>query len=300
MEVAPGIHRIESPLGARFMAQYVLAGEARTLLVDTGMPDTPAGVLRPYLDSVGLGLEALDDVLVTHADNDHVGGNRALRDLHPGARFACHELDRRWVEWNDALVAENYLWHEPYGFDEPDEAGREALRASCGGDAPIDTGLRGGETIRLGDGWRVEVLHLPGHTFGHLGIWDPRSRAAIVIDAVLERGIYTSDGSALLIPPRIYDLDAYRATIRRVRALEPDLLLTAHYPVMDGAAARAFLDRSLDFTYEVEAAAREELAAGTTALWPLTQRLDERLGPYSEFRTELGAFVRAAVAISRP
>jgi len=298
LEVAPGIHRIESPLGARFTAQYVLAGNARALLVDTGMPDTPAAVLKPYLDSVGLGLEALDDVLVSHADNDHVGGNRALRDLHPGARFACHELDRRWVESNDALVAENYLWHEPYGFDEPDEAGRAALRASCGGDAPVDTGLRGGETIRLGDDWRVEVLHLPGHTCGHLGIWDPRSRAAIVIDAVLERGIYARDGTTLLIPPRIYDLDAYRATMRRLRALEPDLLLTAHYPVLDAAAARAFLDRSLDFTYEVEAAVREELAAGTTELWPLTQRLDERLGPYPEFRNELGALVRAALATS--
>jgi glyoxylase-like metal-dependent hydrolase (beta-lactamase superfamily II) len=298
VEVAPGIHRIESPLGARFMAQYVLAGDARTLLFDTGMPDTPAGVLRPYLDSVGLGLEALDDVLISHADNDHVGGNRTLRDLHPAARFACHELDRRWVESNDALVSENYLWHEAYGFDEPDEAGRAALKASCGGDAPVDTGLRGGETIRLGEGWRVEVLHLPGHTLGHLGIWDPRSRAAIVIDAVLERGIYARDGTTLLIPPRVYDLDAYRATIRRLRALEPDLLLTAHYPAMGRREALDFLDRSLAFTREVVAAVNEELAAGTTGLWPLTQRLDERFGPYPEFPNELGALVRAAVAVS--
>ena len=36
MEVAAGIHRIESSLGVRFMAQYVLAGDARTLLFDTG------------------------------------------------------------------------------------------------------------------------------------------------------------------------------------------------------------------------------------------------------------------------
>jgi glyoxylase-like metal-dependent hydrolase (beta-lactamase superfamily II) len=297
VEVAPGIHRIESPLGARFMAQYVLAGDARTVLFDTGMADTPAGVIQPYLESIGSGLDAIDDVLTSHADNDHVGGNRALRDLHPRARFACHELDRRWVESNDALVAENYLWHEAYGFDEPDEQGRAALRASCGGDAPVDTGLTGGATLRLGDAWRIEVLHLPGHTFGHLGIWDPRSRAAIVIDAVLERGIYGRDG-ALLIPPRVYDLTAYRETIRRLRALEPDLLLTAHYPVMDGPAARDFLDRSLTFTNEVEAAVREELAAGTTELWPLTQRVDERFGPYPEFPNELGALVRAAVAIS--
>jgi hypothetical protein len=118
-----------------------------------------------------------------------------------------------------------------------------------------------------------------------------------VIDAVLERGICARDGS-LLIPPRIYDLVAYRATIRSLRALEPDLLLTAHYPLMDATAAQAFLDRSLAFTFEVEAAVREELAAGTTELWPLTQRLDERLGPYPEFPNDLGALARSAMAIS--
>ena len=36
-EIAPGIHRIEEDLGARFMAQYVLMGDERTLLVDTGL-----------------------------------------------------------------------------------------------------------------------------------------------------------------------------------------------------------------------------------------------------------------------
>ena len=294
MEIAQGIHRVESSLGARFMAQYVLVGEARTLLFDTGMPFTPAEALGPYLESVGLGLEAIDEVLISHADLDHCGGNRSLRELHPGARFACHELDRRWIESNQALVAENYLWHEAYGFDEPDEAGRAELVSLCGGDAPIDEGLRGGETIRLGDGWRVEVLHLPGHTLGHIGLWDPRSRAAIVIDAVLERGIYATDGT-LLIPPRVYDMAAYRATIRQIRALEPELLLTAHYPVMDASEAQAFLERSIAFTHEVEAVVREELAAGATELWPLTQRVDERLGPYPEFTNELGALVRAAL-----
>lgn len=191
------------------------------------------------------------------------------------------------------MVAENYLWHEAYGFDEPDKAGRAELRALCGPDCPVDYGLRGGETISLAGDWRVEVLHLPGHTLGHIGIWDERNRAAIVIDAVLERGVYANDG-ALLIPPRIYDLDGYRSTIRRLRELEPELLLTAHYPVMEAAAARDFLDRSLAFTYDVEGAVREEIAAGTRTLWALTQAIDQRLGPYPEFMAELGAIVRAA------
>ena len=127
-------------------------------------------------------------------------------------------------------------------------------------------------------------------------MWDPRSRAAIVIDAVLERGIYANDGQ-LLIPGRVYDVAAYRNSIRRIRALEPDLLLTAHYPIMDAEAAREFLDRSLDFTYELEQAVREEIAAGTTGLWPLTLKMNERFGPYPEFMNELGATVRSVAAL---
>ena len=94
------------------------------------------------------------------------------------------------------------------------------------------------------------MLALPGHTLGHLGLWDAETGAAIVIDAVLADGVYDRAGNRL-IPPRYYDAGAYEATIRRLRALDPELLLTAHYEVMERAAAREFLDRSLDFVRAV-------------------------------------------------
>ena len=293
MEIAAGIHRIESDLGPRFMCQYALAGGERVLVVDTGLARTPVEVIGPYLEQAGLEPSL---VLVSHADVDHCGGDRLLRERHPDAVFSCHELDRRWIEQNAAMLAENYGWYDTYGFGIGDEA-KEWIRRELGGDSPVDVGLRGGETLRLEPGWRVEVLHLPGHTPGHIGVWDPRSRAVIIIDAVLERGIYDRAGNRL-IPPRYYDVDDYRATIRRLRALEPDLLLTAHYPVMDAAAARDFLDRSLAFTDELETVVHAAVREGTTDLWALTQLADERVGPYPEFMTELGASVRAHTVTS--
>ena len=212
-EVAPGIHRIESDLGARFVAQYVLIGEERTVLVDTGLADTPGVALLPALAQVGA---EPDLIVISHADLDHCGGNRRMRERFTRAVFACHELDRRWIESNAAMMAENYLWHEPYGLDVPDEDGRTEMLAGLGGDASIDLGLRGGETVRLGPAWRLEILHLPGHTPGHIGLWDPQHRVAIIIDAVLYDGIYDRAGIKL-IPPRYYDAASYRETIRRVR-----------------------------------------------------------------------------------
>jgi len=286
MEVARGIHRVEGDLGERYVCQYLLVGEERTLLVDTGLREMPRTVIAPYLDG-----RPVDDVLISHADVDHCGGNVAMRELAPGARFLCGEADRAWIESNAAMLAGNYRWYEAYGFG-PSAEDVAFLEHELGGDAPIDVGLQGGETLRLGAGRELEVLALPGHTLGHLGLWDAETGAAIVIDAVLADGVYDRAGNRL-IPPRYYDAGAYEATIRRLRALDPELLLTAHYDVMERAAAREFLDRSLEFVREVRAAVR---ASRTTSLRELTAEVDVAVGPFPAFTHELGASVRAHLA----
>jgi glyoxylase-like metal-dependent hydrolase (beta-lactamase superfamily II) len=292
MEIAPGIHRIEGDLGERYVAMYLLAGEDRTLLVDTGIRDMPQQVVAPYLATIGRSLTDIDDVVISHADVDHCGGNRALRAAAPGIQLLCGEADRPWIESNAAMLADNYRWYEAYGFG-PSPEDVEFLGRELGGDAPIDIGLRGGETLRLGPDWRIDVLSLPGHTPGHVGLWDRRSGAAIIIDAALRDGIYDRGGRRL-IAPRYYDAGAYEATIRRLRALDPELLLTAHYDVMDRAAARDFFDRSLGYVRQVREAVRA--GAGTADLWTLTQKVNETVGPFPSFTHEIAASVRAHLA----
>jgi glyoxylase-like metal-dependent hydrolase (beta-lactamase superfamily II) len=271
------------------MAQYLLVGSERSVLVDTGIASTPDDMLGPALSELGI---EPDLIVISHADLDHCGGNARMRERHPNALLACHERDRRWIESNAAMLAENYRWYEVYGF-EPLEASEQQERlALLGGDTAIDVGLRGGETVRLGPGRRVEVLHLPGHTYGHLGLWEPSERIAIIIDAALFDGIYDRAGNKL-IPPRYYDATAYGDTIRHIRALQPELLLTAHYPPMDAVQARRFCDRSLAYVDDVEAVVRAGVAAGETGLRALTERVNARLGPFPEFPTEIAAGVRS-------
>ena len=108
MEIVPGIHRIESDLGVRFMCQYVLVGEDRTILVDTGLAGTPEEVIIPYLEEIGLSLADVDEVIISHADVDHCGGNRALKERHPSLWFSCGEPDRPYIESNQVMLAEIY------------------------------------------------------------------------------------------------------------------------------------------------------------------------------------------------
>ncbi len=104
LEVAQGIHRIVAPLGTRFNSLYLLVGDRSTLLVDTGLDDTPRVSLLPYLDEAHVDRQRVRFVLNTHSDIDHMGGNASVRELLPDAVLMCHVLDRPMVEDVERII----------------------------------------------------------------------------------------------------------------------------------------------------------------------------------------------------
>lgn len=279
-EIVPGIFQIETKLGDNWLYLYLLCGQ-RALLVDSGVADTPGAVIFPALAAAGLP-RRVDYLLVSHADADHHGGNGAVRAQAPAVTILAHELDRARVESKARHLAGRYL--EVVGADDVRyEAGlMDWLAGVIGPDTPVDVGLRGGETLWLGDGLRVEVLHIAGHTAGSLAVWQPEAGVLIIQDALLGRGVPDREGR-VPSPPPYYDWASYVASIRQAQSLNPRWLLTAHYPVMCGGEVAAFLAGCLAFVDEVDAAVLDVLGE---ARRPLTLRgviegVDARLGPFA-------------------
>ena len=281
-EVAPGITRIESVLGPRPFSQYLLRDE-RSLLVDTGVKETPAEVILPAL----AGLQP-DFVVISHADVDHFGGNAAIRDAAPGAVFCAHAADAAWIEDRKLIIRERYAWYDEYGIGYPPET-FEWLQDAMGPEIPIDLRLQAGAVFRLGPDLAVEIVALPGHSPGHLGLWEPASRTAIVMDAVLGNGLLDTDGN-VVHPPPIVDVAAYEASVRLLQGLEPQRLLTAHYDVIEGADVGRFLDDSLAF---VDRARQTVASSGDVPLRDLLERGNAELGPFTSMPNELAATLLA-------
>ena len=292
-EVAPGIYRIESVLGPRPFAQYVLRGE-RSLLFDTGIVSTPDEVILPALREIGLDPGDLDYVLISHADVDHFGGNAAIRAAAPRAVLCAHADDAHWIADREQILRERYGWYAAHGPDaDYDQATKDWLRDALGPDVPLDLLLRGGEVFRLGPDLAVEVLHLPGHSLGHVGLWEPVSRTAIVMDAVLASGLLDHAGT-VIHPPPYFHVAEYEAIAQRLRELAPARLLTAHYDVLEGANTVRFLDESLAFVPRARAAVHAALDdAGETTLAGLIAAVNPVLGPFTSAVNELGAPLRA-------
>ena len=292
-EVAPGIQRIESVLGPRPFAQY-LVREERSLLVDTGIATTPDEVILPALRSLGLEPAALDYVLISHADVDHFGGNARLRSSAPRAVFCAHTADAPWITDRERILDERYGWYAEHGPAADYDAGtKEWLRNALGADVPLDLHLVGGERFRLGRNLTVEVLHLPGHSPGHVGLWDPSSKTAVVTDAVLAAGLLDNEGT-VIHPPPYFDVGAYESTIQRLRELAPERLLTAHYAVIEGDDVERFLTASAAFVQRARSAVVDALTEAKQAtLGELLARLNPALGPFTSMPNELCGPIRA-------
>jgi glyoxylase-like metal-dependent hydrolase (beta-lactamase superfamily II) len=284
MQIRPGIHRVQAPLGERFIAMYLLTGTDGALLFDTGVADSVQGTLLPYLDGIGFDPADLRWVISSHCDFDHTGGNAALAAVAPGAEFLAGRADVPMTEDLELLISGRYgEFAARDRFDDPPETTAEVRRST--GLVPVNRALDGGEMFDLGDR-TIEVLSVPGHSPGHLALRDAANDTLLISDAVLGETVPTADGRPAF-PPTYRDTVAYVDSIRRLGALDADLLLTAHYPVYEGPAVADFLDASLAYTERVDRVIEEVLASGEehTSL-ELIHEAAARLGPWPEAAAE--------------
>ncbi|MGH3705837.1 MAG: MBL fold metallo-hydrolase [Agromyces sp.] len=259
VEVASGVHRIESPLGERFTSLYLVAGPAGVLLYDTGVDGTiPAHVL-PALGMLGRTADEVTAVVVSHCDVDHFGGVADAREAFANARIVAGADDVPLIEDYDRYLTERARgFVADYGWDE-DPAVLDWCR-SVTREGALDGVAADGERIDLGADRVVEVLSVPGHSHGHVAIDVPWADAVLVGDAVLADSVDLADGTPAF-PPTYRYVDDYLATVARLEGLDRGLLLTAHYPTMHTDASRAFLARSREFVERLDQLVTDALTA---------------------------------------
>lgn len=279
VQIALGVHRILLPLGNRVSATYLFVGSERSVLLDTGCAGDIGTFVIPALGQLGVTRESVEVVVVSHCDVDHSGGIADVHRYLPQASVVAHRLDADAMESLEPFESErSRSFRSVYGFDEDPDA--VAWTRSVAGFGPVNRRLDGDEEIDLGDRI-IHVLHVPGHSLGHLAVHDPSVGVLAISDAILGDAVPLADGSPAF-PPTYRFERSYLATIERVRALAPSLLATAHYGVFEGGAVEGFLDTSRDFARDLRSAVRGAVAAvpGGLRLVDLVAELNTTIGSW--------------------
>jgi glyoxylase-like metal-dependent hydrolase (beta-lactamase superfamily II) len=286
MELYPNVYRIESLYGDRNLFQYLFVGD-NVVLVDTGTAQTPEKTIFPFFDALKIKPQQLTLAVTTHADLDHQGGNDRIKQLSPATMLSCGEEDRELVEDPSKLYARRYNFlraEHDVGFEPVPSPEAGKLRH-------MDLCFTGGERIHLAGDWHLEVLHVPGHSRGHLALYDPKHRALFSGDAVQGRGCPKVTGE-MALPVTYYHIDAYLSTVQFFEHLPVDALYSGHWPIMRGEEIQEFLAESRRTVERADRAILSSLkkSPGGLTMKELIDALGEAMGDWPNETLVLAMF----------
>jgi glyoxylase-like metal-dependent hydrolase (beta-lactamase superfamily II) len=239
-EIRPGLHRVVVPLPGNPLKEinsYVLTSSDRNLIIDTGMkrPECQE-VLEAGLDEIGVDLERTD-FIATHLHADHAGLISTL--LRSGSRAFMGSLDAQVMKIDFAHLSKTIPLSDfamRSGF--PAEEIRASLHHHPGNKYSSQTivdyiPLMGGETFEVG-AYRLEVVATPGHTNGHIALYEPDKKLFFSGDHVL--GDITPNIQAWSDDQD--PLATYLSSLKKVDQLDVELCLPGHRSLIEDFGKR--------------------------------------------------------------
>ena len=206
-KIRSGIFAIYEPHQLEEVISYLIVGDNRALLFDTGM-----GISN--IQAVVAGLTSLPvSVLNSHTHNDHVGDNWRFSDIYGMDTDFTRTNARGSKEDAQAELATGEICGSlPAGFD---------ANAYATKPFHVTHWMHDGDKIDLG-GRMLKIIATPGHTPDSIALLDQKNGFLFTGDTFYAGPIY-------LYRPET-DLDAYVTSVKTLVAIAPQLqlLLPSH------------------------------------------------------------------------
>lgn len=217
------------------------SGDRGWVLIDTGVLGTTNFILGAVEKRFGENARPAA-IIQTHGHFDHVAG-----------------LDELSKKWDVPIYAHDLEFpflngQKSYPPASPEVGGGLfSLLSPLFPDGPIDVSDRLRELPSDGSvphmpGWRW--IHTPGHTPGHVSLWREQDRSLIVGDAFITTDMesayaVTVQKPEMHGPPQFVtpDWNTSRESVKKLAALQPELVVTGHGQAMSGEEMRSGLNQ---------------------------------------------------------
>ena len=199
-QVAPGVFAIYEPHQFEETISYLMTGDKRAALFDTGMGIGDLKTVTTELTPLPI------IVLNSHTHNDHVGDNWQFQTVYGvDSDFTRTNARGSRADAQAEIAPDQICGNLPKGFDPKNYSTRPWK---------ITSYVHDGDRIDLG-GRLIEILATPGHTPDAISLLDRANGLLFTGDTYYPAPIW-------LYRPET-DLNAYHSSITRLAALSPQI-----------------------------------------------------------------------------
>ncbi len=238
-EIAHNLLRIEIPLPGnplKAVNSYVLRGDGRTLIIDTGQPREECK--KAMLEAVGkLGIDLKKtDFFITHLHNDHLG--LLYEIVEPSSVVYMNRMEAKFVR-SLGPRERVFRWAEIYksnGF--PEDVLQTVVEGHLANLSRVRrhinfTPLDSGDLVNFGD-FSFRCIDTPGHSPGHMCLYEASKKIFVSGDHVL----FDITPNIKLYPEMDNALKSYLTSLDKVYPLDVKLVLPGHRRIYDNHRAR--------------------------------------------------------------
>lgn len=264
----------EEPLSSMYINAYLIEGTDGNMLIDPGWNTPDAySVVTGELKNYGFTLKDISKIVITHIHPDHCGLAGKIRQLS-GAEIYINELEAsmlssRYMEV-DELIKDTLVLLLANGV--PDKEAATLSKASLPArqlvvPIPEYHAVENGDTISF-DPFDFTVLSTPGHSPGHICLYEPRRKYLFTGDFILPE--ITPNIS---LHPQSGDnpLGDYLKSLEEVHDLEINFAFPGHGPAFSGA--RQIIEAIQRHHKERNAAIIRAIQGNTKTAYEVTQEI---------------------------
>ena len=223
-ELAEGAHTVGGTKGGHVRA-FLIETSGELTLVDTLFENDASGVLEA-IRKLGRSPRDLKRIVLTHAHRSHLGGLAALK-RETGATVLAHEWEADVVAGDRPAQSVGLKPTAPLRTY-PFQVGIFLNRPKHRG-CPVDESVEDGDAVGP-----LQVLHLPGHSPGHLGFHWPERGLLLSGDAIATWPRFEAGWRAFTLNP-----EQHAESIRRLAELDATIVGVGHGdPITVDAADR--------------------------------------------------------------
>jgi glyoxylase-like metal-dependent hydrolase (beta-lactamase superfamily II) len=231
------IHEFLDLLGAWPNCLYLLKGKEAMII--GGAMSWVAPALEKQFAALDFDLSRIRYLAVTHSHFDHCGAVPYLKRKFPHGEILTSAYAERVFSLKKAVqfvAAMNDRMAEKTG----------AEKAGGGLDLkfdgfPVDRTIGDRDLIDLGKGITVRFLEVPGHTRCSVAAYVPSLKILFPSDSA---AFPTFDGKGAALPSPQYDFRLYRESLKKLAALEAEILAFEHHGFLKGAEAKRFMEKA--------------------------------------------------------